>query len=175
MPILPSTRAQLRHAAKLIVILAAAFALGSCARSAPETAPEVRYVSLLGQPFSTSDLRGKVVLVNFWATSCEVCVREMPMLTDTWRKFESRGYEMVAVAMSYDHPNLVADYVRRNQLPFRVALDLEGRAARQWGDIRATPTTFLVDRRGRIVKRYVGEPNATELRALIEKTLAEPA
>lgn len=165
----------MRHAAKLIAILAAAFALCSCALSTPDAAPEVRYVALAGQPFSTSDLRGKVVLVNFWATSCEVCVREMPMLTETWRKFAPRGYEMVAVAMSYDHPNLVADYARRNQLPFRVALDLEGDVARLWGGIKATPTTFVVDRRGRIVKRYVGEPDASELRALIEKTLAEPA
>ena len=82
---------------------------------------------------------------------------------------------MVAVAMSYDHPNLVADFVRRNQLPFRIALDLEGQLARQWGNVKATPTTFVVDRRGRIVKRYVGVPDAAELRALIEKTLAEPA
>lgn len=165
----------MRHTAKLSVILAATLALGGCASSTPETAPEVRYVSLAGQPFSTSDLRGKVVLVNFWATSCAICVREMPMLTETWRKFEPRGYEMVAVAMSYDHPNLVADFVRRTQLPFRVALDLEGRLAKQWGDVKVTPTTFLVDRRGRIVRRFVGEPDAAELRALIEKSLSEPA
>lgn len=166
---------QTKQAIKVVLILAATFALGSCAPFFPEAAPEVRFTSLGGQHFSTSDLRGKVVLVNFWATSCAVCVREMPMLTETWRRFAPRGYEMVAVAMSYDHPNLVADYVRRNELPFRIALDLEGHLARQWGDIKATPTTFVVDRRGRIVKRYVGEPDASELRALIEKTLAEPA
>ena len=174
MPQLPKFARATTRSAKLIVILAAAFALGSCTRGL-ETAPEVRFTSLGGPPLSTSDLRGKVVLVNFWATSCEVCVREMPMLTETWRRFAPRGYEIVAVAMSYDHPNLVADFVRRNQLPFRIALDLDGQLARQWGNVRATPTTFVVDRRGRIVKQYIGEPGAAELQALIEKTLAEPA
>ena len=152
-----------------------AFTLGSCAFTSPDTAPEARFATLGGQQFSTSDLRGKVVLVNFWATSCEICVHEMPMMTETWRKYSPLGYEMVAVAMSYDHPNLVADYVQKNHLPFRVALDLEGAIAKQWGNVRLTPTTFLVDRRGRIVKQYVGEPGAAELHTLIERTLAEPA
>ena len=166
----------MKHSGKLIPILAAlSLALGGCAPTAPGTAPEVRFVTLGGQQLSTSDLRGKVVLVNFWATSCEVCVREMPLMTETWRKYAPQGYEMVAVAMSYDHPNLVADYVQKNRLPFKVALDLEGAIAKQWGNVRVTPTTFLVDRRGRIVKQYVGEPGVAELQALIERTLAEPA
>ena len=79
---------------------------------------------------------------------------------------------MVAVAMSYDHPNLVADYAQRNRLPFKVALDFDGTIAKQWGGIKATPTTFLVGRDGRIVRRYVGEPDAAELQGLIERALA---
>jgi peroxiredoxin len=162
----------MKRLAKLICIPAFAFALSACAFSSPESAPEVRYTMLSGQPVSTSDLRGKVVLVNFWATSCAICVHEMPMLTETWRKFSPRGYEMVAVAMSYDHPNLVADYAQKNRLPFKVALDFDGAIAKQWGGVKATPTTFLVGRDGRIVKRYVGEPDAAELQGLIERTLA---
>ena len=150
-------------------------ALGSCSLPPPDIAPEVRYVTLGGKPLSTSDLRGKVVLVNFWATSCEVCVRKMPMMTGTFHKFAPRGYEMVAVAMSYDHPNLVADYVQRNRLPFKVALDLDGAIAKAWGNVKVTPTTFLVDRRGRIVKKYTGESGEAELHSLIERALGEPA
>ncbi len=99
----------------------------------------------------------------------------MPMMVDTYRRFAPRGYEMVAVAMSYDHPNLVAGYVRKNGLPFKVALDLDGSLARKWGGVQATPTTFVIDRRGNIVKRYVGEPAAAELHAVLEKALADPA
>ena len=152
---------------KLIRILVSlSFALGSCAFTADEKAPEVRFATLGGEQFSTSDLRGKVVLVNFWATSCEVCIHEMPMLVETYRKFAPRGYEMVAVAMSYDHPNLVADYAQKNRLPFKVALDVEGAIAKQWGNVRVTPTTFVVDRRGRIVKQFVGEPTAADRQLL---------
>lgn len=137
-------------------------------------APEVRFATLDGQNISTTDLRGKVVLVNFWATSCEVCLHEMPMLVDTYRKFSPRGYEIVAVAMSYDHPNLVAGYAKKQALPFKVALDLDGGLAKSWGSVKATPTTFVVDRQGRIVKKYVGEPTAKELNAVLEKALAGP-
>jgi peroxiredoxin len=159
---------------KLILILAMAAACG-CSPATGGTAPEVRFATLAGQNFATSDLRGKVVLVNFWATSCEVCVHEMPMMAEAFRKFGPRGYEMVAVAMSYDHPNRVADFVQKNALPFKVALDLDGAIARQWGNVQATPTTFVIDRRGRIVKQFVGEPSVTELHAVLDKALAEPA
>lgn len=147
---------------------------GGCGFTTGETAPEVRFATLGGQQFATSDLRGKVVLVNFWATSCVTCVHEMPMMVETWRKFAPRGYDMVAVAMSYDHPNFVAGYAQRNALPFKVALDTDGAIAKSWGDVQLTPTTFVVDRRGRIVKRYQGEPTAAELHAVLEKLLTDP-
>ena len=73
------------------------------------------------------------------------------------------------------HPNLVADYAQKNRLPFKVALDVEGAIAKQWGNVRLTPTTFVVDRRGRIVKQFVGEPAAAELHAVLEKALGDPA
>lgn len=157
--------------AALAIAAGAGFAL--LARQSP--APEVRFVGLSGQNFATSDLRGKVVLVNFWATSCVTCVEEMPKMVETWKKFSPRGYEMVAVAMSYDHPNLVAEFTRQRALPFKVALDADGAAARGFGGVRGTPTTFLLDKHGRIVKQYFGEPDWAEFHALVERALAEPA
>ena len=159
----------------LFVVLAAIVAGAGVVFTRQEVAPEVQFATLAGQKFSTSDLRGKVVLVNFWATSCVSCVREMPMLADTYRKFAPRGYEMIAVAMSYDHPNFVAEFAQKHALPFKVALDLDGNVARQWGNVRVTPTTYVVDRRGRIIKQYLGEPPVAELHALLEAALAEPA
>jgi peroxiredoxin len=167
----------LNSTAKLIALFAAVAiaATAAFALTRGQTAPEVRFTGLTGANFSTSDLRGQVVLVNFWATSCETCVKEMPMLIEAHRRFAPRGYATVAVAMSYDHPNLVADYAQKNALPFRVALDTSGEIAKRFGDVRLTPTTFILDRRGRIVKQYLGEPDASELRALLEKALADPA
>lgn len=160
-------------AAVAVVAIAAGVSFALLTRQAP--APEVRFVTLSGQNITTSELRGKVVLVNFWATSCVTCVEEMPKMVDAWKKFSPRGYEMVAVAMSYDHPNLVADFTHKRALPFMVALDADGAVAKGFGNVSVTPTTFLLDRRGRIVKRFLGEPDWAEFHALIERALAEPA
>ncbi|MEO8717102.1 MAG: TlpA disulfide reductase family protein [Burkholderiales bacterium] len=162
---------------KLIVVvgalaIAAGAAFGILQR--PEL-PQARFVALSGANFSTADLRGRVVLVNFWATSCAICVAEMPKMVDTWRKYAPRGYEMVAVAMSYDHPNAVAQFTASHALPFRVALDASGDVARAFGNVSVTPTTVLLDRRGRIVAKYVGEPDWQEFHARIERALAAPA
>jgi peroxiredoxin len=135
--------------------------------------PPVTLTTIQGEKLTAEDLRGKVVLVNFWATSCTTCVGEMPKLVDTYRKHRDRGFETIAVAMSYDPPNYVLHYVARNALPFKVALDPIGAAARAFGDVSLTPTTFVIDRRGTIVKRYLGEPDFAELDALIERKLGE--
>jgi peroxiredoxin len=113
--------------------------------------------------------------VNFWATSCVSCVQEMPKMIETYKKFAPRGYEMVAVAMSYDHPNQVAQFAKDRALPFRVALDSNGAIAKSFGDIHITPTTFVLDRQGRVLKRYLGEPDWAEFHVLIDKALRDPA
>jgi peroxiredoxin len=150
----------------------AAAAAGTLTQRSP--APQVNFPILSGGSLATSELRGKVVAVNFWATSCVPCVREMPRMVQTYRKFAARGYETIAVAMSHDHPNQVADFAQRRALPFKVALDASGEVARSFGNVRVTPTIFLIDRQGRIVKRYAGEPDWRELHALVEKALDEP-
>lgn len=67
-----------------------------------DTAPESTFVLITGAQTTTSDLKGKVTLVNFWATTCVSCVKEMPALVSTYNKYQSQGFETVAVAMSYD-------------------------------------------------------------------------
>lgn len=147
------------------------WSLAGC--SSRQMAPESRFVLLDGSTLTTSELRGKVTLVNFWATTCVSCVKEMPALVDTYNRFHERGFETIAVAMSYDPPDWVANFAATRQLPFKVALDNTGEIARDWGDVRLTPTTYLVDKRGRIVKRYLGEPNFAALHQLLDKLLAE--
>lgn len=73
--------------------------------------------------------------------------------------------------MSYDPPSYVVNYTQTRKLPFKVAIDNTGLIAKDWGDVRLTPTTYLLNKNGEIVKRYVGEPNFTELHNLIEKLL----
>jgi peroxiredoxin len=138
-----------------------------------ERAPESSFVLLDGSTMSSTQLQGKVSLVNFWATSCTTCVAEMPELVATYQQYKDKGYETLAVAMSYDPPSYVVNFAQTRQLPFKVAIDNTGAAARAWGDVKLTPTTFLLNKRGEIVKRYVGTPNFAELHQLIEKLLAE--
>jgi peroxiredoxin len=97
----------------------------------------------------------------------------MPDLVATYNKYKDRGYETVAVAMRYDPPSYVVNFAQTRQLPFKVAIDNTGVVARDWGDVQLTPTTFLVNKRGEIIKRFVGTPNFVELHQLIDKLLAE--
>jgi peroxiredoxin len=139
--------------------------------AAPHRAPtDARVATLDGKSFVLSELRGKVTVVSFWATWCAECLREMPKKVAAWRKYAPRGYEMVAIAVR-DRPESVAAYSQRHALPFKVALD-SGDAAQRFGNVRITPTTFVIDRSGRVVKRFVGEPNWKEFEAVVENALA---
>ena len=157
-----------------VAVLAVALAAGAYVGlgSAP-TAPKVGYTLLDGTPADTGQFRGKVVLVNFWATSCTTCVKEMPQIVATYDRYRARGYDTLAVAMSYDPPAYVANFVETRKLPFPVAIDNTGAIARSFGDVQLTPTSVLINKRGEIVKRYVGEPDFAALHAMIEKLLAE--
>lgn len=136
-------------------------------------APESSFVLLDGSRQTTADFKGKVLLLNFWATSCASCVAEMPQLSATHEKYRERGFETLAVAMSYDPPSYVLNFAQSRKLPFKVAIDNSGAVAKAWGDVRLTPTSYLVNKRGEIVKRYVGTPDFAELHRLIEELLAQ--
>lgn len=138
-------------------------------------APALRLATIDGKNVELKAQRGKVLFVNFWATSCTTCVHEMPALIDTQRKYAAQGYETLAIAMDYDTPGYVAAFALRNGLPFIVAHDADGKAAQAFGGVRLTPTSFLIDKQGNIVKRYLGEPDMAALHAEIEALLKAPA
>ena len=140
-----------------------------------EAAPQVDYTLLNGQQLNIGQLKGQVVLVNFWATGCATCVAEMPQITATFEKFRSQGYQTLAVAMHYDAPANVASFAESHHLPFGVVIDNTGEIARRFGRVQVTPTTFLINKRGQIVKRYVGAPDFAALQTRVAQLLAEPA
>jgi peroxiredoxin len=149
---------------------AALFAYSSS--SSRRAAPDVSFIKLDGQKLALKDLRGKVVMVNFWATSCTTCVHEMPQMVETYNKYKGKGLEFVAVAMSYDPPSYVINYTETRKLPFKVAMDSDDKLAAAFGNVKLTPTTFLIDKNGKIIRRYVGEPEFAQLHQLLEKELA---
>jgi peroxiredoxin len=99
----------------------------------------------------------------------------MPEIIATYNKFASQGFDTVAVAMSYDPPAFVVNFAESRQLPFKVAIDNTGAVAKAWGDVKLTPTTYLVNKKAEIVKRYVGTPDFAAMQALIGNLLTEKA
>ncbi len=137
-----------------------------------KTAPDVVFTSLTGQQISTQDLRGKVVLVKFWATSCVTCIQQMPDTVQAYEDMSPKGYDVIAVAMQYDPPNYVKNYSDTRQLPFPVAIDAQGKLAKAFGDVQLTPTAFLIDKQGHIIKRYLGNYDKVAFMNTVEKALA---
>jgi peroxiredoxin len=130
-------------------------------------APGVSLTTLDGRQLQLAELRGRPVLVTFWATSCPGCVKEMPHLVELYHELAPKGFEIVAFAMAYDPPEQVREMAARRELPYPVAVDSSGEAARAFGDVRLTPTHFLIDPQGRIVQQKIGELDMVQLRTRI--------
>jgi peroxiredoxin len=129
-------------------------------------APEVNFSTITGKQIALKALRGKPVLVTFWATDCPGCIEEMPHLIDLYRQYHDKGLEIIAVAMYYDPPSHVVAMTKAQSLPYDVALDIQGEHAKAFGDVRLTPTTFLITPDGSIALQKIGvfEPAAMQTR-----------
>ena len=137
----------------------------------PAAAPDVALTTITGERLALHSLKGRVVLVNFWAPSCAPCVREMPLLADTYARLHARGLDVIAVAASYDPPDIVLDYAQKRHLPFAVALDIDDRIADAFGGLRAVPSTILIGRDGRIAERTDGALDPARLQQWLERQL----
>lgn len=173
MNLLQKRMQQKKNLSLLAIVTLCAAILAGIFWTKTSPAPESTFILLDGSKKLSSDLQGRVTLVNFWATSCTTCVSEMPQLLATFNKYQSKGFGIIAVAMQYDPPKYVAQFAQTRRLPFDVAIDNTGALATAWGDVKLTPTSYLVNKRGEIVKRYVGEPDFAELHPLIEALLHE--
>lgn len=141
--------------------------------SAKTLAPNFAYTLLDGQVGDTRSLFGQVVLVNFWATTCAVCVKEMPALVALHQSLAAQGLRTLAVSVRSDPPARVAAYAEQQRLPFGVAIDHTGAIAQAFGGVRATPSFFVIDKKSRIAEQWQGAPDfetlPKRLRALLAK------
>jgi thiol-disulfide isomerase/thioredoxin len=138
-------------------------------------APELALKDGDGRTHSLSASRGKVVLVNFWATWCPPCRREMPSMQRLYQRFPHERFEILAVNAGEDDGTIFAFTGTLEPAPaFPLLLDLDGRAMRQW-PVKGLPTSFVVDKRGRIALRAVGGRDfdspavVAQVRALIDE------
>jgi len=124
--------------------------------SGAQKAPDISLKLIDGNKVKLSSLKGKPVLITFWATSCPGCIKEMPHLVELYDEFHVKGLEIIGIAMPYDRPDYVMEMVKQKKLPYQIAFDLKGEAVQAFGNISLTPTTFLIDTQGKIVKKKIG-------------------
>lgn len=138
--------------------LALAVLLASCGK-APKAelgpAPDFTLPDLTGGTLSLASLKGKVLVLDFWATWCAPCIREMPSYADFWRRNRDRGVEVVGVIFDSGEPQEVQDFVRKHRIPYRQLLGTD-QVLTAYGATFGFPTTFVVDAMGVIRSKTLG-------------------
>jgi len=122
-----------------------------------------------GPPVTLAALRGKAVVINFWASSCGPCKKEMPRLQSAAERWAGKGATVVCID-TVDSRGAAKDFARKHGVTYAIGYDDVGEIASRYG-VAFTPTTFFVDRRGRIVKRVLGPVPSSELDTQIRRAL----
>ena len=129
-------------------------------------APNIIFNTIDGRQFDLNSLRGKPVLVTFWATSCTGCMKEMPHLISLYNDLSPR-LEIIGVAMAYDPPSQVVKLTEIKQVPYPISLDVDGKIADAFGNVMSTPTSFLIAPNGKIIKHKIGGMDMDKLQTQI--------
>lgn len=128
-------------------------------------APDFTVTAIDGQQLRLSDLRGKVVVLNIWASWCVPCIEEAGELNRSFDTYKGRDVVFVGIAFN-DDDEQVRKFVAQHKVPYRVALDLEGRIAIDLG-ITGVPETFFIDPEGRLTQKWIGPITARQLNSLL--------
>lgn len=136
--------------------------------ASPNTMPDLNFISITGKQFGANSLRGKPILITFWATDCPSCVRDINHLIELHQRYHTRqGLEIIAVAMAYNPPHHVVAMTKAKAIPYNVVLDLNSNYAHAFGDISLTPNSFLIAPDGTIVLHKLGLLNIEKIEALL--------
>jgi peroxiredoxin len=155
----------------LLLVLLTLLVLFFLSLATNKKVPEIAVTSITGEAIKLYQNKNNFTIINFWATDCPGCIKEMPGLTDIYNQFKGQGLQIIAVSMSYDPPNQVLNFTQKNKIPFPVVLDVDGQIARSFEDIRLTPTSILIDKNGKIIDKVIGELDFNKLNALLKKHL----
>lgn len=138
-----------------------------------KTAPDFDLKDVNGKSVRLSDFKGKVVLLDFWATWCGPCKIEIPWFVEFERKHKDRGFAVIGISMDEDGWNAVKPFVTEMGVNYRVVIGND-RTADSYGGIEGLPTTFLIDRDGRIASVHAGLAGKQDFEDAIEKLLQAP-
>ena len=135
--------------------------------------PDFTYSSLEQVPWSLADHKGKVVFVNFWATWCPPCREETPDLVRVHRKYRGRGVEFAGVAMDDDPARVAPPFLKQYNVEYSILVAPADSLLAQ--AVESLPTSFLIDRHGKVARTWIGMVRENELAAAIDALLAEPS
>ena len=153
-----------------IIVIALLVFLGLQLNNKP-AAPNVTFTTIDGKQISMASLKNQVVLVNFWATDCPGCIKEMPQLINTYNQYHKKGFEVIAVAMPYDQITQILNYSKSQALPFPITHDSTAEISNQFGQVSLTPTAFIYNKQGHLLQRTIGELDFNALQQLLNKEL----
>jgi peroxiredoxin len=134
-------------------------------------APNLSFTTIEGKEISMASLKGKIVIVNFWATYCPGCIEEMPDLVSTYKQYHEKGLEIIAVSIADDPPNQVLNFAQKNALPFPVAHDSDAKISKAFDNVSLTPTSFIIDQQGRVIGKTIGKLDFVSLNKLLAQSL----
>jgi cytochrome c biogenesis protein CcmG/thiol:disulfide interchange protein DsbE len=137
-------------------------------------APNFALKDAHGKTVKLSDFKGKVVLLDFWATWCGPCQIEIPWFEEFQRKYKDRGFEVVGVSMDDDGWKVITPFVQQKKINYRILLGDDATGS-LYGGVDALPMTLVIDRDGRIASVHVGLASKGDFADVIEKLLEAPA
>jgi len=155
----------------LLLVLVTLLVLFFLSLATNKKVPEIAVTSITGEAIKLYQDKNNFTIINFWATDCPGCIKEMPGLTNIYNQLKGQGLQIIAVSMSYDPPNQVLNFTQKNKIPFPVVLDIDGQIAQSFENIRLTPTSILIDKNGKIIDKVIGELDFNKLNALLKKHL----
>jgi peroxiredoxin len=154
---------------RILVVLLLAFVV-SLPAIAADPAPNFSLKTGDGKVVELSKLKGKAVVVNFWATWCGPCRSEIPGMLEVYDKYKSKGLEIVGISLDRDGWKVVTPYVEKTKMTYPVVIGDEG-IVKAYGGIEAIPTTFIVDRKGNIAEKHIGYMSRDDFEKKVKKVL----
>ena len=154
----------------LFVALFAVAVLAGCSTPASPAldVPQFSFSSLEGKTVAMKDLSNKVVIVDFWATWCGPCREEIPHLNELYSELKGKGLEIVGISMDTDGTDGVKDFAREFRIQYPIVMGDE-KVAESFGGLIGLPTTFVIDRQGKVAKKYIGLPPAEDMRRIVKE------